>query len=299
MKNNQILTKMRKETRLQPIFRSVAVVALTAVTVLTSCGKVEEEELELSSVVEKESEVSPNLFSKKIGNANTVFVEGGTFVMNSLSSTSFNKVTLSSFEITKYEITNAEYAQFLTAKGENRVEGGAKWYQGRDIEQKGKEFKAKAGRENYPVVYVTWQGARAYSEWAGGRLPTEAEWEYAARGGKKSKGYRYSGSNNIDEVAWYLNNAGSKFHPVGGKKPNELGIYDMSGNVWEWTADLYGSLPQGSRTNPKGATTGTQRVRRGASAFCTPAVNSVLYRSKREPYGIRHNMGFRVVFDVK
>ena len=247
----------------------------------------------------KENTVVPKQDSNTQQDMNAVLVEGGTFVMNSLSSTSSNKVTLSSFKITKYEITNAEYAQFLTAKGENRVEGGAKWYQGKDIEQKGKEFKAKAGRENYPVVFVTWEGARAYSEWAGGRLPTEAEWEYAARGGKKSKGYKYSGSDNIDEVAWYLRNSITGVRPVGGKKPNELGIYDMSGNVWEWTADLYGSLPQGSRTNPKGATTGTQRVRRGASAFCTPAVNSVLYRSKREPYGIRHNMGFRVVFDVK
>ena len=81
------------------------------------------------------------------------------------------------------------------------------------------------------MVNVTWSGARAYSEWAGGRLPTEAEWEYAARGGKKSKGYKYSGGNNLDEVAWHLGNSKTGVRPVGGKKSNELGIYDMSGNV--------------------------------------------------------------------
>ena len=97
------------------------------------------------------------------------------------------------------------------------------------------------------------------------RLPTEAEWEYAARGGRKSKGYQYSGSSNISDVAWYDGNSGNKTHPVGTKQANKLGIYDMSGNVWEWCQDWYGSYVSSSLTNPAGAVSGSSRVRRGGS----------------------------------
>ncbi|GIM52295.1 SUMF1/EgtB/PvdO family nonheme iron enzyme [Capnocytophaga cynodegmi] len=241
--------------------------------------------------------VPPTSNEKDLGEL--AFVEGGTFQMGTPSRGEgdeiLHTVTLSSFKISKHEITNAQYAKFLTAKG-NQRENGAIWYQGKDIVKEGNSFKARAGRENYPVVYVTWHGAKAYAEWVGGSLPTEAQWEYAARGGNKSKGYTYSGSNNIGEVAWYLNNSGERLHEVGTKKPNELGIYDMSGNVWEWTADLYGGYPTTPQTDPTGATTGTNRVRRGASAFCTPNTNRVTNRSNRTPNGIRHNLGFRVVF---
>ncbi|GIJ94402.1 hypothetical protein CAPN002_16200 [Capnocytophaga stomatis] len=226
-------------------------------------------------------------------------VEGGTFQMGTPSRGDgdeiLHTVTLSSFKISKHEITNAQYAKFLTAKG-NQRENGAIWYQGKDIVKEGNGFKARAGRENYPVIFVTWHGAKAYAEWVGGSLPTEAQWEYAARGGNKSKGYTYSGSNNLNEVAWYVGNSGGRLHEVGTRKPNELGIYDMSGNAWEWTADLYGRYSTTPQTDPTGATTGTNRVRRGASAFCTPNTNRVTNRSNRAPNGVRHNLGFRVVF---
>ncbi|MDO4782958.1 MAG: SUMF1/EgtB/PvdO family nonheme iron enzyme [Capnocytophaga felis] len=226
-------------------------------------------------------------------------VEGGTFQMGTPSRGDgdeiLHTVTLSSFKISKYEITNAQYAKFLTAKG-NQRENGAIWYQGKDIVKEGNGFKARAGRENYPVIFVTWHGAKAYAEWVGGSLPTEAQWEYAARGGNKSKGYTWSGSNNINEVAWYVGNSGGRLHEVGTKKPNELGIYDMSGNAWEWTADLYGPYSTAPQTDPTGATRGNNRVRRGASAFCTPNTNRSTNRSNRAPNGIRHNLGFRVVF---
>ena len=97
------------------------------------------------------------------------------------------------------------------------------------------------------------------------RLPTEAEWEYAARGGKASQGYKYAGSNTIGDVAWYTDNSSSKTHAVKTKLPNELGLYDMSGNVYEWCSDWYGNYSSGSQTNPQGPSSGSYRVLRGGS----------------------------------
>ena len=102
------------------------------------------------------------------------------------------------------------------------------------------------------------------------RLPSEAEWEYAARGGKKSRGYQYSGSNTLGDVAWYEGNSGSKTHAVGTKQPNELGAFDMTGNVWEWCQDWHGRYSSSPQTNPTGAVSGSCRVYRGGS-LCYPA----------------------------
>ena len=125
--------------------------------------------------------------------------------------------------------------------------------------------------DNLPVEMVSWNDCQEFISKLNSltgrkfRLPTEAEWEYAARGGKKSRGYQYSGNSNITDVAWYDGNSGSKTHPVGTKQANELGIYDMSGNVYEWCSDWYGSYSSSSQTNPTGADSGWCRVRRGGS----------------------------------
>ena len=125
--------------------------------------------------------------------------------------------------------------------------------------------------DNLPVESVSWKDCQKFisklNKKTGRkfRLPTEAEWEYAARGGKKRRGYQYSGSSNISDVAWYAGNSSNKTHPVGTKQANELGLYDLSGNVWEWCQDCHGSYVSSSQTNPIGVESGTFRVRRGGS----------------------------------
>ena len=129
--------------------------------------------------------------------------------------------------------------------------------------------------DNLPVENVSWDDCQTFIRKLNAltgknfRLPTEAEWEFAARGGNNSRGYKYAGSNNIGDVAWYEDNSGSKTHVVGTKSPNELGIYDMSGNVWEWCQDWYGDYSSASQTNPTGASNGSARVLRGGSWYCS------------------------------
>mgnify|MGYP001118214144 CR=1 FL=1 len=234
-----------------------------------------------------------NAQTSKITEPVLVFVKGGQFTMGCTkeqhpSCISDEKqpvlVELHDFWIGKYEVTNAQYAQFLSQMG-NKKEGGAFWYRMDKyalIRQTTKgTFVVKKGLENHPVANVSWYGAQAYVNWLSKqthknyRLPTEAEWEYAARGGQKSKGYVYSGSNTPQAVAWsseFAENSktGWKFegdvgtHPVGQKTPNELGIYDMSGNLKEWCSTVYDHILEAG-INPTGPAMGSARVLRGGS----------------------------------
>lgn len=221
-----------------------------------------------------------------------IFVKGGTFKMGCTSEQVANcmsdemptlEVRLDDFWIGKYEVTNTQFSDFLKDKG-NQTKGGSNWYKVdkySQIKANNGVFKPQEGFENYPVTNVSWYGATAYAKWLSQktkkdyRLPTEAEWEYAARGGQKNKGFIYSGSNSLEEVAWFGSNASNSrtgwnfkqdngIHPVGQKLPNELGLFDMSGNVGEWCADLYENFYEGG-INPKGAKYGSLRVMRGGS----------------------------------
>ena len=184
------------------------------------------------------------------GSYKMVNVKGGTFNMGSNVSYADEKpmhsVTVSSFYMGKTEVTQALWKAVM---GNNPS-----------------EFKG----DNLPVEKVNWYDCRDFIRRLNSatgknfRLPTEAEWEFAARGGNKSRGLNYSGSNALGNIAWYKDNA-DRPHPVGTKQANELGLYDMSGNVWEWCFDRYGEYNSSSQTNPKGPDSGSYRVRRGGS----------------------------------
>ena len=257
-------------------------------------GPAENADITLASWVEEEWESSV---------VEIVYVEGGSFTMGSTDGSNdegpVHSVTVDSFYMTETEVTHRQYLEFLNDAGvsaSGRLNGSEVIDMDDDdvaFSHNGKEFSFAASSYaddiDCPVIEVTWYGAVEYSNWLseqagltkaysisgtsvnwnqnaeGYRLPTEAEWEYAARGGVQSKGYKYAGSNNVGEVGWDSGNSGRETHPVKGKKANELGLYDMSGNVWEWCwdwydSDYYSSSPE---NNPVGPPSGSSRVLRG------------------------------------
>ena len=216
---------------------------------------------------------------------NMIKVEGGTFTMGATSEMTnpwdnekpTHQVTLSSYYIGETEVTQALWKAVM---GSN-----PSYFEG----------------DNLPVEQVSWDDCQVFIAKLNSltgkkfRLPTEAEWEYAARGGNKSHHTQYIGSDNVDEVAWYENNSGSKTHTVKTKKANELGIYDMSGNVWEWCQDWYGSYSSESQNNPTGPESGTNRVSRGGSWFNYARFCRSSNRNFGTPDGRFYDHGLRLV----
>jgi formylglycine-generating enzyme required for sulfatase activity len=227
-----------------------------------------------------------------------VGVEGGTFLLG-------DKVecTISDFSIGKYQVTFEEYDRYCEAMKIEKP-GGEDW-----------------GRGSRPVINVSWFDAVSYCNWLseeaglypaysikdenvdlipdskGFRLPSEAEWEFAARGGNQSKGYQYSGSNDLDEVGWYGDNSDSKTHLVGGKKANGLGLYDMSGNVWEWCYDWYGDFPKYPVKDYQGPKEGSSRVLRGGAWIIDSNYCTVSRRINYYPWDRDNYRGFRLAQD--
>lgn len=214
-----------------------------------------------------------------------VWVEGGTFRMGATSEHGsgavpdeepVHSVTLSGYYIGKTEVTQALWKAVM---GSN-----PSWFIG----------------DNLPVECVSWNDCQEFIRKLNSltgqnfRLPTEDEWEFACCGGNNSRGYKYSGSKYIDDVAWYDGDSGDKTHPVATESPNELGIYDMSGNVWEWCADRYGVYSSGAQTNPKGPYDGSYRVYRGGSWSFNPRICRSSFRTDISPDSRSSYLGLRL-----
>jgi sulfatase modifying factor 1 len=247
-----------------------------------------------------------------------VYVEGGTYQMGNNSGTEDEKplheVFVDNFSIGKYEVTVAEFRAFVKATGYvSDAERGDTAGIRNGVARKGKPgltwHSFADGKERpladsmLPVSCISWYDATAYCKWLSQvtgksyRLPTAAEWEFAARGGIKSARYRFSGSNNPEEVAWYDKNSRQVSHTVGVKRGNELGIHDMSGNVKEWVHDWYNPYyyMDSPKENPQGPDLGKRRVIRGGSWGTDTAGLRSTYRNNDPPVSAMRDFGFRVV----
>lgn len=273
------------------------------------------------------------IISSDLGNSPSgmIFIEGGTFQMGANDEmpdeAPVHEVAVKSFLMDEHEVTVAEFAEFVEAtnyrtEAEKFGWSGAfnmttgEWEKSDGADWRHPDGANSAAEANEPVCQISWNDAREYAKWAGKRLPTEAEWEYAIRGGLDGK--RYSWGDTLrpggkPAANWWqgvfpANNTGEdgfvRRAPVKSFAPNGYGLYDMTGNVWEWTADRYAEdyYLDSPRENPAGAKTGEERAIRGGSwmcaeNFCTSYRNSA--RSHATPDSGMNNLGFRCVRDAR
>ena len=267
--------------------------------------------LSLSAMAQEKQTITVNGVSFKM-----IKVEGGTFKMGAQSTDPngenydseawedeqpVHNVTLDDYYIGETEVTQELWEAVMGTTIEQQRQKAEEYL--------GFDWGLHGQGATYPMYYISWEQCQEFiaklNQLTGKRfrLPTEAEWEYAARGGNKIRGYKYAGSNTIGEVAWYDANAydvgaGSPAygtHPVGTKSPNELGLYDMSGNVWEWCSDWYGEYSSSSQTNPTRPTSGSFRVIRGGSWDNSAQYCRVADRNGSTPDFRYYFLGFRLV----
>jgi formylglycine-generating enzyme required for sulfatase activity len=271
----------------------------------------------------EDQELDKHLTSKD--NAPMVLINGGASTMGSeeddLKKTAPpHTVSVRDFYLDIYEVTNEHFAEFLNdatpSEGEEGVRykwvvlrndlthpSRASWWPTEIMFEDG-EYRALEGFEKHPVIVVSWYAANEYCKWAGKRLPTEAEWEYAARGGKKKKIYPWGNAVPTGGVIfgrrWTSNQGPPPTENVGSYYPNNYGVYDMAGNVWEWTNDWYDEAyyKDSPEDNPKGPETGEAKVLRGGSWFNSPVALRVALRNFATPDALIEDTGFRCAKDI-
>jgi formylglycine-generating enzyme required for sulfatase activity len=230
-----------------------------------------------------------------------VFIQGGTFQMGDMfgdgdsNEKPVHSVTLRSFYVSKYEVTQSLYQSVMNSNPsyftgiDYRPVEEVSWYDAINF------CNSLSQRDRLtPCYMVNGTNVTCNFNANGYRLGTEAEWEFAAKGGTLSQGYKYSGSDTADNVAWYFDNTGGQTHPVGTKAPNELGLYDMSGNVWEWCWDWYGYYSSEALTDPTGPSSGSDRVFRGGSWIFYSSNVRVASRYRGDPTTRYYTIGFRL-----
>ena len=293
----------------------LVLIAVVVVVGLVVVGG-DDEDVKPEAVVEVENyatESEPTYgidFTETIGGVSfkMIWVEGGTFKMGSPGGDDMvcyldddggypheqpqHDVTLDGYWIAETEVTQGLWRAVMGTTVEQQ------------LNKKHTTRPLRGVSDKHPMYWVSFKEALAFCDELNKKtkykynftLPTEAQWEYAARGGKKSKNFKYSGSDNIDEVAWYGEYHEGKTHEVKGKTPNELGLYDMSGNLWEWCLDWYSnSYPKEAQNNPSGPSNGTCHVVRGGSWFYNATNCRVSSRNSNRPDHSIDDFGFRIV----
>ncbi|MDR3013754.1 MAG: formylglycine-generating enzyme family protein [Chitinispirillales bacterium] len=286
------------------MFRTISItLAVISALIFTGCGDYTVNANEHKTPIHNQGAMGLN--ESETGSGDTIYIfmpliEGGTFTMGCTeeqeddcwdNENPAHQVTLSSFRIGKYPVTQELWRRVMS--------GNPSWFNsprlGRNAEQN-------------PVDNVSWYDAQLFISRLNDttemkfRLPTEAEWEFAARGGLMSRGYKYAGSDNINEIAWYLGNTGGKLsngatRQVGTRAPNELNLYDMSGNVFEWVNDWYGTYTEKSKIDPQGPLEGINRVFRGGSWSVDAKFCRVSERFNGSPDTRLNIIGLRLALD--
>ena len=278
--------------------KKLAALIIAAFTALSAFAQISLNEYTDEDLRNLRSQIDRELTARenKRKNANTtgyITVKGGSFKMDNT-----HTVTVSTFIMATTEVTQDLYESIMNTnpssfKEKKRPVETISWY---DAIRFCNELSK---REGLTPCYTGSGTNIKCNFWADGyRLPTEAEWEFAARGGNNKNPYEYSGSDNVAEVAWYSGNSNSRTHEISTKAPNALGLYDMSGNVWEWCWDRYGSYEIEEQKDPKGAKSGIYRVTRGGGSDSTDFDCAVLKRGSYSPSHTHQYLGFRLVRSV-
>ena len=243
----------------------------------------------------------------QVNAADFVQIASGSFTMGNTAYTRESPtktINLGAFYLTKNVITNSQYATFLNAYGSTTVKAGE--FAGKTmfvadswgVVNNNGVWAAATGYENFPMIKVTWYGADEFCKYYSGRLPTEAEWEYAAKGGKTQSAFTYSGSSTATSVAWFYDNSGHLNKAVGTKAANTAGLYDMSGNVYQWCSDWYGRYADFGATgdsNPAGPDAGVSKVIRGGYRSLGSTDLHLTHRESISPDESYNFVGFRMV----